>query len=237
MSTSLELASRIKESPHMRMRLRPERYGVVVESSLSKLLELVEDNSVKYRGWDFPHLDRHTPPELADDRVVSFNDFRGVGEYWLLTTSLQFLHLNMHRESVHPENWYNSFPTSKQKVEALGADGFVDFRNLVWSLAERIEFALSVIRSFPDCESWSLTVSAHNIKNFVLLSNPSRPLFGDLKSLCSDIVWDKQLTIIDTMFRKNDIVFESVRYYLERFQFVNPSKGVIDSVYEELLNL
>src|SRR5208337_3130253 len=71
MSTAQEVGvlERIRLRGHWRVALRPGSFQRDRIADRSDLFRIVERNSVRLRGWDYPHIDYQNQPQIGVDRV------------------------------------------------------------------------------------------------------------------------------------------------------------------------
>jgi hypothetical protein len=146
---------------------------------LEEVLPTVSRATVRFRGWDFPHLNPHKPPEYHANYVASSDEFRGHLEYWRAFMSGQFLYLSGVREATEP-GWKEKLAHSAQNRVLVTEDfdwsrvpGFIDVVNLVYTITEFFEFAARYVQALPDVDVVGITVGFAQHQGF--RANRRRP--------------------------------------------------------------
>jgi len=89
----MTLLEKIKSRGYWRVVIRPGRF---VEKRIQEILTLypiIEKTSVNLRGWDFPHVDTHTNPQIDVDWVGQESEWEQFLEIWRFYQSGQFVDL------------------------------------------------------------------------------------------------------------------------------------------------
>jgi hypothetical protein len=83
---------KIRTRGYWRVVIRP---GVFEEKRIpnySDLFQILTKNSVRLRGWDYPHVDYHRQPQCGTDWIGQEYDCQDEVEVWRLYLSGQFVH-------------------------------------------------------------------------------------------------------------------------------------------------
>ncbi len=83
---------RIRTRGYWRVVIRPATFEERHIPNDSDLFQIVERNSVRLRGWDYPHIDDQSPPLGGTDWVGQEYERRDEIEVWRLYRSGQFVH-------------------------------------------------------------------------------------------------------------------------------------------------
>jgi hypothetical protein len=94
MSTVQETAvlAKIRSRGHWRVVIRPTEFQEHRVSEYADLWTIVEKNSVRLRGWDYPHIDRSQPPLTGNEWVGQEYDQEDEIELWRIYQSGLFIH-------------------------------------------------------------------------------------------------------------------------------------------------
>jgi len=94
MSTAQELGvlDKIRLRGHWRVAIRPDSFQRDRIADRSELFRIVERNSVRLRGWDYPHIDYENQPQQGVDWVGQECEWEDQIELWRLYQSGQFIH-------------------------------------------------------------------------------------------------------------------------------------------------
>jgi hypothetical protein len=88
-----DLGQRIRQRGYWQTEILPSQ---VKENRLKisrGLIPLVHQQSVALRGWDFPHVDLNTPPQIELDSIGQDTEWNHCHELWRLFKSGKLLHL------------------------------------------------------------------------------------------------------------------------------------------------
>jgi len=83
---------KIRTRGYWRVVIRPARFEQNHIGSCSDLFPIVEKNSVRFRGWEYPHVDRQRPHQRGVDWVGQETSWELYLEVWRLFLSGQFVH-------------------------------------------------------------------------------------------------------------------------------------------------
>jgi hypothetical protein len=94
MSTAQEVGvlEKIRLRGHWRVAIRPGSFQRDRITDRSDLFTIVEKNSVRFRGWDYPHIDYRNQPQIGVDWVGQECEWEDQIELWRLYQSGQFIH-------------------------------------------------------------------------------------------------------------------------------------------------
>ena len=85
--------AKIKSRGFWEVTIRPIKFDSGRLKSLSTCKELVEENRVLFRGWDYPHIGRGYDIRSGTDWVETLVDWSDHVEYWRMYKSAQFFHI------------------------------------------------------------------------------------------------------------------------------------------------
>jgi hypothetical protein len=83
---------KIRTRGQWRVVIRPSAFEKEHIPTDSDLFQIVERNSVRLRGWDYPHIDYRTQPRRETDWVGQEYECQDEIEVWRLYLSGQFVH-------------------------------------------------------------------------------------------------------------------------------------------------
>jgi hypothetical protein len=94
MSTVQEttVLNKIRSRGYWRVVIRPTEFQEHRVPDYADLFPIVEKNSVQFRGWDYPHIDRSRPPLRGSDWVGQEYDQEDEIEVWRIYLSGLFVH-------------------------------------------------------------------------------------------------------------------------------------------------
>ena len=86
-----DLARRIKSAGYWDITIRPDRFDERRVHPITALTALVHRCHVEVRGWDFPHIDPHTPIVTDVDYIGQSSEWQQYAEEWRFYQSAQFV--------------------------------------------------------------------------------------------------------------------------------------------------
>jgi hypothetical protein len=178
--SKVDLPVGVLDGPHWRVNVRPSEYLPERIPSLKDCFEIVEQNRVRLRGWDFPHMRRdRSQCTQGANWVGCWSDFQGRNEYWRLYQSGQFLHLASFREleegwRIQLERETRSHLSFLEDVDWSSVPGFLHIQNVIYTLTEIFEFASRLGQRGIYQGSLTIQVTMRGIKGFVLTTDWNR---------------------------------------------------------------
>lgn len=132
--TQEDMLSAIKANGYWRVLIRPTVFEARRIQDRTTALQLVDENKIMLRGWDYPHLD----PEnqlVESEWIGSAIDWGAHKEYWRLYLSGQFIHYFAMMEDFHQVPWTSSaFPGGKPEK-------YMEIISTLYTVTEVYEFA------------------------------------------------------------------------------------------------
>ena len=225
----VELPVPVRDFPHWRVNVRPSEHAPNRIPTLKRCVELIEHNTVRFRGWDYPHWGEQLgDAQYGDNWIASWADFMSHKEYWRLFQSGQFIHLFAVREFTD-EVWDRQLrQTLAAQLGGRKDKGFFDLVNTVHTVAEITEFATRMAQSEVLAPSLSLSIAIVGIRGFVVTTDWSR---GFLRQRYIA----KQDTISHTWHHTSEqLVADSVTPTVEVCKWIFERFGWLD-ISEEML--
>jgi hypothetical protein len=163
------LREKIQSVGHWRVNLRPL---VPLEQPLSfqQCSNLIHDNAVLIRGWDYPHVpprqDENGGSSRGENFYESWCDWDVHIEFWRMYKSGQFLSYNAARE----DTWIGDGGRRR---------GTLNILNAIYTVTEFVEFAHRLHRAGLYREGVTIKIALQNTASRYLEVSPSRmPLLG-----------------------------------------------------------
>ena len=88
-----EIVAKIKSRGYWEVVIRPLKFEKERLESLKDCANLVLENKVRLRGWDYPHVSSKYGVQSGDNWVENVTDWSSYEEFWRMYQSGQFLHL------------------------------------------------------------------------------------------------------------------------------------------------
>lgn len=169
-SKETEALAKIKEGPYFSVRFQPAR---PLDLSLQRCEELVKENAVRLRGWDFPHY--NYKGAIRDQKYVGGHvDWENHIELWRMYRSGQFVYFGSSWDTamdwqarLRKEFEHSALTANEaQKAEIVGLFSFV---GIIYAVTEFYVFAARLAKAL-ESPSIRLEVSMKNVENWALVS-------------------------------------------------------------------
>lgn len=208
------LLNKIQGFGHWRVNFRPV-VPLDPQLTFQQCFELVRDNAVSIRGWDFPHLSHRQDDEGSGSRGDTYHenwcDWYGFNEFWRMYKSGQFLSYNALREDTKEE----------------GRPGTLSIIGTIYSMTEFIEFAHRLYKAGPYRDGVNIAIELRKSANRFLDVGPSRMPFFDRKETSAETIRLERSLDAETM--RDDHQSMAVDLLLELFDYFgwNPTREQI----------
>lgn len=218
----------VEQHPHWRVVFRPDSFQPQRIPSLKKCWETIEHSQVRLRGWDFPHVSRHSHETgQGSTWIAGWSDFMERYEYWRMYQSGQFVHLSSVRETEPA--WREEL--LRQTRGRLGHIGNIDWKNVpgcfhignfIYTLTEIFEFAARLAQRGLYDGSVGVSVEILRVKGFVLTTDWERA-WHHYYPATEDTIGRKWDIKADSLIaQSSEVSFEAVLWFFERFGWLDP---------------
>jgi hypothetical protein len=160
----------VKEVPHWRFSIRPGWYDEGRFPSASDNWRLIEQLSVGWRGWDFPHVDRDPlNRQVGTSWIAAWIDWQVHLEYWRFYESGQFAWLGGFWEDRMNLDGQAILTNTPGCPDGFVPSGLLDVGGVIYHLTELFEFASRLaLRGVLD-DAGSVEISLEGIRDRVLV--------------------------------------------------------------------
>ena len=230
----------VLEQPHWRVNFRPDGYDPELIPTLAECFRLVEQTSVRFRGWPYPYLS-YQPDErgrLANG-VESWVRNQYATEYWRLYQSGQFLHLfNFEENTSHYQRQQHA---ARRLDDGSVVRGFIYFPNFLYTVTEIFEFATRLCLRKLYRGSLEITIELKDIERFRLWSpEPARHVPYEWVSRESVLGRSWPFPTTELIAKSADHALDATIWFYERFGVEEPDtdllKGALRRDQRELLS-
>ena len=150
--------------------IRPAAYKENRVPQIERLLPVMEQAAVEWTGWDFPHVDRQSAPEIGLNWIQSDVDWEHYVEVWRLYQSGQFLYyggLN--------DDWLDQSSLEERRYPP---NTQLSVTNTVFMYAKVFELASRLSTTELGDKSMTVGVRLHGLQGRTLrMDNPNRSGF------------------------------------------------------------
>jgi len=232
-----DLIKKIKSRGYWRVNFQPliesQRF-----SSLGDCKEIIEKNTVKLRGWDYPHFPRRrgddTGLDPGDNFYEGWVDWENHKEFWRMYQSGQFIHyLALREDWFEEDSWRSQMVEKIDPMTSLNIIGSV-----VYQMTEIFEFLSRLANDGIYDEGVRISISLNNTKNRKLwISDPMRaPFFQTYQTAAEKIEFVKEVNKEQIVSASQELALEAIKYIFDRFGWHNPSEDIIKKDQESLLS-
>jgi len=162
-----ELLRKIKSKGYWKVIIRPNKYDNNLISSLKECEELIKNNKLRLRGWDYPHIDIAGIKRSSANSVHSYCDWPEgpIYEYWRFYQTGQFVHYFAMREDLRisdskKKEFQNEFGNKIEK--------FLDILSTLYSITEIYQFASKLFSSL-NVEGVEIIIELHDVEKRMLI--------------------------------------------------------------------
>lgn len=163
--------------------------------------ELIEKNSVKLRGWDFPHIPRRQGENggsgVTDNCYEAWEEFGVHKEFWQIFKSGQFLcYRALGEDWFSEDSWYKDLSERIKPDTSLGVIGSV-----IYQITEVLEFLSRLTHDGIYNEGVKVNIALQNTKGRILWidSSDRAPFFYERKTQANEIKFSK-------IYNKNEVI-------------------------------
>ncbi len=165
--TRSTLLEKIQTRGYWRVVIRPCAF---VERRIENYIDLeniIRERAVELRGWDFPHVDSHTPFQREMDWIGQEIEWEHNLEIWRFYQSGQFIHL-----SGITNDWLDQSKLWRP-YEGWTHGTEVPIIDSLYRFTEIFEFASRLALSDAGDERMRIEISVENIQNRILSADAS----------------------------------------------------------------
>ena len=229
-----DIIEKIKLRGYWRILFRPQIYKEERISPLSNCRNIIEKNSVEFRGWDYPHFPRREDKDTAlnpgNNYYVGWVDWNLHKELWRMYQSGQFIHYRALWEDWHDAD---SFIANAHKYQPMIYLGVLHTN---YQLTEIFEFLSGLAKEGIYKEGINLSISLMNTKDRKLkIEEPRRiPFSRDYKTIAPEIEFKKQYTEREIIENSTELAIKAILHFFERFDWTT-SEDIVRSDQKKIL--
>lgn len=235
-----ERLEKIKSGAHWRVNIRPTTFKKDRIRSLSEVRRIIEECSVKLRGWDYP---QSIPAETknGDDWIQSGCDWEEFIEYWRFYQSAQF---------IHYFSVYEDYPEVMRRVKERGyfplivsfspseePSGYLSIFSTLFRITEIYEFAMRLAQKGVIEPNVYISIKLRGIKNHQLIFfDLGRMLRKAYVSAIDEINLEPLLIGTEELLAKgHEEAINQTIHLFERFNWVDPPRNIMVEEQKKLL--
>jgi hypothetical protein len=163
---------KIRTRGYWRVVIRPTTFEENHIPNDSDLFPIVERNSVRLRGWDYPHIDYQSPPLRGADWVGQEFDREDEIEVWRLSMSGQFVHF-----FALAGEW-RDYSTTWPPEPGWQPGRYLYYIQTIYSIVEIFEFAARMALSPAGATAMRVEIDLDGLQGRQIVETDSRFRFS-----------------------------------------------------------
>jgi hypothetical protein len=163
---------KIRTRGYWRVVIRPTAFEENHIPNGSDLFPIVERNSVRLRGWDYPHIDYQSPPLRGADWVGQEFDREDEIEVWRLSMSGQFVHF-----FALAGEW-RDYSTTWPPEPGWQPGRYLYYIQTIYSIVEIFEFAARMALSPAGATAMRVEIDLDGLQGRQIVETDSRFRFS-----------------------------------------------------------
>lgn len=217
---------KIKSRGYWRINFQP----VTVKAlTLSECEEIIRKNSVKIRGWDYPHFpqrsDDTTGLSRAQNYCQGWINWWAHKELWRMYKSGQFIHyMALIEDWFEEDGWFSELAKQVKPMTTLNVIGSVEYQT-----AEIFEFLSRLSTTGLYDDGVNISISLHNLQNRILRieDNMRVPFHSEKKTIATEFKYSKKLSKFEIVGKTKDLATEISLEIFDMFGW--QSKPIVES--------
>ena len=206
--------NKIRSRGYWRVEIRPTEFQADRIPQNEDLFRIVEKNSVRLRGWDYPHIDYARPPLRGNDWVGQEFDRDDKIEVWRIYRSGLFTHyFTIHGDwRDHSRHW----PPESGSGWEWGRE--LNYLSTIYSFVEIFEFASRLALSLAGAGQMSVEIDMNGLANRrVISTDDDIAMFEDHTTQASEwkYLWEGSQT--DLIAWPRDLAALAAQDFFKRF--------------------
>lgn len=203
---------KLKSRGYWRIVIRPSKFMEKRIHSLKNCVDIIRDNNVLLRGWDYPHYDSKdtTPGDNYIDQSFCWEE-RGHIEAWRYYQSGQFVHY-----LAIWEDWNEGIDNPRNTAYTR----VLSIISTIYLLTEIFEFAsrLGTKRYLGD--SCDITITLHDTKDRILIFREGFLPTNYIANI-PEISYSVPLAVSDLIGNTDNHALDAAKHIFERFKWLS----------------
>lgn len=223
------LLEKIRLKGYWEVVVRPHKFNKLKFPDISSLYPLMQKTSVQLRGWDFPHLDRKSPPHIDIDWVGQECDWGDILEIWRFYRSGQFIHISGVRYDWSDPQFLAHWSLNDPPLPVLGIG------DTLFRLTEIFEFASRLALTEAGDEQMHVKIALKGLRGRSLWVDSQRrmPFVQHLTAEIDEFPYDLEVPRTKLIAEPRDLAIEAAIELFRRFGW-NPTPEQLRDQQAEL---
>jgi hypothetical protein len=221
-----DVKEKIKSKGYWKIVIRPSTFVEKRILSLKECVDIIRDNKVLLRGWDYPHYDLSKNPPPGENYVEQFFCWEDYGhlEAWRYFQSGQFAHY-----LAVWEDWNKSFKNGGN----ISDSKVLHLISTIYLLTEIFEFAARLGTKGYLGDSCAIMITLHDTKERSLVA-PEGFLSPNYIAAIPEIPYSVSLNVSDLMGNADDHALAAAKHIFERFNWLSFDENGFKPVQKKL---
>lgn len=223
--SSEQVIEKIKSRGYWKVIIRPLQFKKTRIKSLQECIKLVEENSVRIRGWDYPMFSKKHV-RSKEDYVESIIDMDAHVEVWRMYQSGQFVYL----VGVYEDWWKYEEVTLKYGGPVLST------LSTLYTVTEIYEFASRLAQKNLFENRFNLSIQLYGMKNRTLQTLDFRRILFRIYTCDIEEISDaRELSAQEIITKPYDLALNHTIQIFERFNWMDPPKEILKQDQKKFL--
>ncbi len=233
-----ELLEKIRSRGHWRAVIHPATFDAQRIAELSALRPILEKSAVRFKGWDFPHVDSFINIDEGADWIGQEIDWEPIVELWRFYQSGQFVHYSGMMTDWNkryatftgwPSQWYSGARHARQVL--------LDIKEVIIRFAEIYELASRLTFTAAGAEQMHLEIDVSGIGEYLLRTAPKNQaaFFREMATQSPQFSFTVELPQIELMSNTRELALKPAAQLFQQFDW-NPGIPFLRDIQYELLS-
>lgn len=207
------LLDKIRSRGYWRVLVRPSQFAEKRVDDIATLKRILQNTSVRLRGWDFPHINGRGKEYRDLNSIVQEFEWDHYNELWRLFQSGQFI-------------YYGGFVVDwTQRKTALSSGGIpknvLSVRDAVFRFTEVFEFAARMALTEAGHEQMHIEIQAGGLEGRSLWVDPARYIdfVADQKAEFDKVPYKIDVPSPELMAESRELALIAARELFKRFDW------------------
>ena len=220
-----QVLEKIRSRGYWKVIIRPLRFKKTLIDSLKECITLVEENSVRFRGSDYPMFSKEHVRSKGD-YIESVIDWDAHVEVWRMYQSGQFVHL----AGVY-EDWWKV----EELIHKYGGP-ILSTLSTLYTVTEIYEFASRLAQKNLFENRFTLSIQLNGMKNRILQTlDFRRILFRTYICDIEEITDDRKFSVEEIITKPYDLALDHTIRIFAQFNWMDPPREILKQDQKKFL--
>ena len=227
------LLEKIRSRGHWKVVIRPGTFVANRVPNITELYPILESRSVQLRGWDFPHLDSKTRPQIDQDWIEQASEWEQYLEFWRFYQTGQFVDFSGFTQDWRDQSRLS--PPDKDWKPKM----YLSVERAVFRFTEIFEFAARLSLTEAGDEQMHLEIIVGGLNGRGLGVDPVRragsEILMGMKATIEEKPYKIDLSRVELITEPRGLALKPAVELFRRFGW-DPSLEILRDMQDELLH-